>query len=89
MKTKTQDLRKSAALALRAESVFEMRQVIDALTEAANTARRAGLDKIEAIEAVRAGVRKHHIGINYKVTCGDVVRAVSEAYTRPSSLPRR
>jgi hypothetical protein len=57
--------------------------------DAANTARRAGLDKIEAIEAVSAGVRKHHIGINYKVTYGDVVRAVSAAYTRPSSLPRR
>ena len=74
---------------LRGELVFEMRRVIDTLVEAANTARRAGLDKIEAIEAVSAGVRKHHIGINYKVTYGDVVRAVSAAYTRPSSLPRR
>ena len=74
---------------LRAELVFEMRRVIDTLVEAANTARRAGLDKIEAIEAVNVGVRKHHIGINYEVTYGDVVRAVSVAYKRPSSLPRR
>ena len=74
---------------LRGELVFEMRRRIDTLVDAANTARRAGLDKIEAIEAVSAGVRKHHIGINYKVTYGDVVRAVSAAYTRPSSLPRR
>ena len=62
--------------------------MIDTLLEAANTARRCGLDKIEAIEAVSAGVRKHHIRINYKVTYADVVRAVSVAYTRPSSLPR-
>ena len=65
------------------------RRVIDTLVQAADTARRAGLDKIEAIDAVSAGVRKHYIGINYKVTYGDVVRAVSAAYKRPSSLPRR